>query len=37
MLIVKGTFKHFKMDDVSVIHLGIGEKLKFLKVEDVNN
>lgn len=36
-LIGKGTLKHFKIDDVSVIHLDIGETLENLEVVDVSN
>lgn len=33
----KGTLKHFKIDDVSIIHLDIGEILEDLEVVDVSN
>uniref|UniRef100_A0A7C8Z2Y8 F-box domain-containing protein n=1 Tax=Opuntia streptacantha TaxID=393608 RepID=A0A7C8Z2Y8_OPUST len=36
-LIGKGALKHFKIDDVSVIHLDIGETLENLEVIDVCN
>ncbi|KAK8562484.1 hypothetical protein V6N13_018926 [Hibiscus sabdariffa] len=36
-LIGKGTLKYFKIDDVSVIHLDIGESMENLEVVDVNN
>ncbi|GLT82013.1 hypothetical protein SLE2022_004290 [Rubroshorea leprosula] len=36
-LIGKGTLKHFKIDDVSVIHLDIGENVDDLEVVDVSN
>ncbi|KAF5202561.1 F-box/RNI-like superfamily protein [Thalictrum thalictroides] len=36
-LIGKGTLKHLKIDDVSVIHLDIGESTENLEVVDVSN
>ncbi|XWS73912.1 hypothetical protein CRYUN_Cryun02cG0169800 [Craigia yunnanensis] len=36
-LIGKGTLKYFKIDDVSVIHLDIGETVDNLEVVDVSN
>lgn len=36
-LIGKGTLKHFKIDDVSVIHLDIGETAENLEIVDVSN
>ncbi|KAE8733055.1 F-box/LRR-repeat protein [Hibiscus syriacus] len=36
-LIGKGTLKYFKIDDVSVIHLDIGENINDLEVVDVSN
>ncbi|XWS71469.1 hypothetical protein CRYUN_Cryun03dG0140500 [Craigia yunnanensis] len=36
-LIGKGTLKYFKIDDVSVIHLEIGETVDNLEVVDVSN
>lgn len=36
-LIGKGTLTHFKVDDVSVIHLDIGETAENLEVVDVSN
>lgn len=36
-LIGKGTLKHLKIDDVSVIHLDIGETTENLEVVDVSN
>ncbi|KAE8711463.1 F-box/LRR-repeat protein [Hibiscus syriacus] len=36
-LIGKGTLKYFKIDDVSVIHLDIGENIDNLEVVDVSN
>ncbi|KAM7275453.1 hypothetical protein ACFE04_017319 [Oxalis oulophora] len=36
-LIGKGTLKHFKIDDVSVIHLDIGETVDNLETVDVSN
>uniref|UniRef100_A0A2P2KSF5 F-box domain-containing protein n=1 Tax=Rhizophora mucronata TaxID=61149 RepID=A0A2P2KSF5_RHIMU len=36
-LIGKGTLKHFKIDDVSVIHLDIGETIDNLETVDVSN
>ncbi|XP_065869081.1 F-box/LRR-repeat protein At1g67190-like [Euphorbia lathyris] len=36
-LIGKGTLKHFKIDDVSVIHLDIGETVDNLEIVDVSN
>ncbi|GKU93833.1 hypothetical protein SLEP1_g7396 [Rubroshorea leprosula] len=36
-LIGKGTLKHFKIDDVSVIHIDIGETVDNLEVVDVSN
>lgn len=36
-LIGKRTLKHFKIDDVSVIHLDIGETIENLEVVDVSN
>ncbi|GAV88683.1 LRR_4 domain-containing protein/F-box-like domain-containing protein [Cephalotus follicularis] len=36
-LIGKGTLKHFKIDDVSVIHLDIGETFDNLESVDVSN
>ncbi|XP_021892653.1 F-box/LRR-repeat protein At1g67190 [Carica papaya] len=36
-LIGKGTLKHFKIDDVSVIHLDIGETADNLEIIDVSN
>ncbi|GMG98446.1 hypothetical protein Nepgr_000286 [Nepenthes gracilis] len=36
-LIGKGALKHFKIDDVSVIHLDIGETVENLEVVDVSN
>ncbi|XP_050214475.1 F-box/LRR-repeat protein At1g67190-like [Mercurialis annua] len=36
-LIGKGTLKHFKIDDVSVIHLDIGETIDNLEIVDVSN
>ncbi|KAK9280711.1 hypothetical protein L1049_014409 [Liquidambar formosana] len=36
-LIGKGTLKHFKIDDVSVIHLDIGETVENLEIVDVSN
>uniref|UniRef100_A0A5B7AA91 F-box domain-containing protein n=1 Tax=Davidia involucrata TaxID=16924 RepID=A0A5B7AA91_DAVIN len=36
-LIGKGTLKHFKIDDVSVIHLDIGETIENLEIVDVSN
>ncbi|KAH1159226.1 hypothetical protein GLYMA_11G183600v4 [Glycine max] len=36
-LIGKGTLKHFKIDDVSVIHLDIGETVENLETVDISN
>ncbi|KAF9676377.1 hypothetical protein SADUNF_Sadunf09G0132300 [Salix dunnii] len=36
-LIGKGTLKHFKIDDVSVIHLDIGDTVDNLEIIDVSN
>ncbi|XP_061376258.1 F-box/LRR-repeat protein At1g67190-like [Gastrolobium bilobum] len=36
-LIGKGTLKHFKIDDVSVIHLDIGETVENLEIVDISN
>ncbi|KAJ6346466.1 hypothetical protein OIU78_008993 [Salix suchowensis] len=36
-LIGKGTLKHFKIDDVSVIHLDIGDNVDNLEIIDVSN
>ncbi|KAE9593127.1 putative leucine-rich repeat domain, L domain-containing protein [Lupinus albus] len=36
-LIGKGTLKHFKIDDVSVIHLDIGETIENLEIVDISN
>ncbi|KAK6936214.1 F-box domain [Dillenia turbinata] len=36
-LIGKGTLKHFKIDDVSVLHLDIGEAIENLEIVDVSN
>ncbi|CAL0333973.1 unnamed protein product [Lupinus luteus] len=36
-LIGKGTLKHFKIDDVSVIHLDIGEIIENLEIVDISN
>ncbi|GFZ07294.1 F-box/RNI-like superfamily protein [Actinidia rufa] len=36
-LLGKGTLKHFKIDDVSVIHLDIGEAVENLEIVDVSN
>ncbi|KAG5566541.1 hypothetical protein RHGRI_002183 [Rhododendron griersonianum] len=36
-LIGKGSLKHFKIDDVSVIHLDIGETVENLEIVDVSN
>ncbi|WCJ41820.1 F-box/RNI-like superfamily protein [Euphorbia peplus] len=36
-LIGKGTLKHFRIDDVSVIHLDIGETVDNLEIVDVSN
>ncbi|XP_031100157.1 F-box/LRR-repeat protein At1g67190-like [Ipomoea triloba] len=36
-LIGKGTLKHFKIDDVSVIHLDVGEAVDNLETVDVSN
>ncbi|KAI4322417.1 hypothetical protein L6164_022114 [Bauhinia variegata] len=36
-LIGKGTLKHFKIDDVSVIHLDIGETIEDLEIVDISN
>ncbi|XP_048234584.1 F-box/LRR-repeat protein At1g67190 isoform X2 [Ricinus communis] len=36
-LIGKGNLKHFKIDDVSVIHLDIGETVDNLEIVDVSN
>ncbi|KAJ8768250.1 hypothetical protein K2173_021190 [Erythroxylum novogranatense] len=36
-LIGKGTLKHFKLDDVSVIHLDIGETADNLEIVDISN
>ncbi|XP_077241285.1 F-box/LRR-repeat protein At1g67190-like isoform X2 [Tasmannia lanceolata] len=36
-LIGKGSLKHLKIDDVSVIHLDIGESTEHLEVVDVSN
>ncbi|KAJ4724814.1 F-box/LRR-repeat protein [Melia azedarach] len=36
-LVGKGTLKHFKIDDVSVIHLDIGDTVDNLEIVDVSN
>ncbi|KAJ0083940.1 hypothetical protein Patl1_30410 [Pistacia atlantica] len=36
-LIGKGTLKHFKIDDVSVIHIDIGETVDNLEIVDISN
>ncbi|XP_030957294.1 F-box/LRR-repeat protein At1g67190 [Quercus lobata] len=36
-LIGKGTLKHFKIDDVSVLHLDIGELVENLEIVDISN
>lgn len=36
-LVGKGSLKHFKIDDVSVIHLDIGETVENLEIMDVSN
>ncbi|KAF7154143.1 hypothetical protein RHSIM_Rhsim01G0205200 [Rhododendron simsii] len=36
-LVGKGSLKHFKIDDVSVIHLDIGETVENLEIVDVSN
>lgn len=36
-LVGKGTLKHFKVDDVSIMHLDIGETVDNLEVVDVSN
>ncbi|KAJ6717229.1 hypothetical protein OIU74_009701 [Salix koriyanagi] len=36
-LIGKGTLKHFKIDDVSVIHLDIGDNVDNLEIIDISN
>ncbi|KAH7561233.1 hypothetical protein ACOSP7_016114 [Xanthoceras sorbifolium] len=36
-LVGKGTLKHFKIDDVSVIHLDLGETVDNLEIVDVSN
>ncbi|GFZ12676.1 F-box/RNI-like superfamily protein [Actinidia rufa] len=36
-LLGKGTLKHFKIDDVSVIHLDIGEAVENLEIVDISH
>ncbi|CAI0398287.1 unnamed protein product [Linum tenue] len=36
-LVGKGTLKHFKIDDVSLIHLDIGETVDNLEIVDISN
>ncbi|XP_040995184.1 F-box/LRR-repeat protein At1g67190-like [Juglans microcarpa x Juglans regia] len=36
-LVGKGTLKHFKIDDVSVLHLDIGENFENLEIVDISN
>lgn len=36
-LIGKGTLKHFKIDDVSVFHLDIGDNVENLEIVDISN
>lgn len=36
-LVGKGTLKHFKIDDVSVLHIDIGETVDDLEIVDISN